>query len=94
MFLEERCPNILLIDEAFAPLDPDSKSLIMQKLKGFCRDSIILVIYHADVKKVAEGTQEVDEDVCVQSSNFFDSNLHVEDGNLFLRSVCSDNPSS
>eukprot|EP00551_Chaetoceros_affinis_P005290 CAMPEP_0203684402 /NCGR_PEP_ID=MMETSP0090-20130426/48020_1 /ASSEMBLY_ACC=CAM_ASM_001088 /TAXON_ID=426623 /ORGANISM="Chaetoceros affinis, Strain CCMP159" /LENGTH=905 /DNA_ID=CAMNT_0050553577 /DNA_START=366 /DNA_END=3079 /DNA_ORIENTATION=+ len=82
VFLEDRCPNILLIDETFAPLDPDSKSLIMQKLKDFCSESIVLVIYHADVKDVdsTEGTEKVKEDACVQSSNFFDANLHVENG--------------
>lgn len=76
VFLAEQCPKVLLIDETFAPLDPDSKSLVMQKLKNFCRDSIVIVIYHADVK-VAEG-EEQDKDVaCVESSNFFDSNIHV-----------------
>jgi ABC-type multidrug transport system fused ATPase/permease subunit len=88
VFLEERCPNVLLIDETFAPLDPDSKSLIMQKLKEFCSNSIVLVIYHADVK-VTEGNEEIEDDACVPSSNFFDANLHVEDGALLLRSVCS-----
>jgi len=96
VFLEDRCPNILLIDETFAPLDPDSKSLIMQKLKQFCSDSIVLVIYHADVKdvKATPGAEEVEVDACVQSSNFFDANLHVENGMLKLRSVCDEGSSS
>jgi ABC-type Mn2+/Zn2+ transport system ATPase subunit len=86
--LEERCPNVLLIDETFAPLDPDSKSLVMQKLKEFCSESIVFVIYHADVQ-VTEGSEESEEQTCVESSNFFDANLHVEDGSMGLRSVCS-----
>lgn len=87
VFLAEQCPKVLLIDETFAPLDPDSKNLVMQKLKNFCRDSIVIVIYHADVK-VTEG-EEQDQDVaCVESSNFFDSNIHVENGALKLRPVC------
>jgi len=93
IFLAERCPGVLLIDETFAPLDPDSKNLVMQKLKSFCHESIVLVIYHADVK-VAEGdgTEEADEDLeCVESSNFFDSNVHVKNGSLFVRPVCEVN---
>mmetsp|Transcript_4269 Transcript_4269/g.8167 ORF Transcript_4269/g.8167 Transcript_4269/m.8167 type:complete len:839 (+) Transcript_4269:123-2639(+) len=87
VFLAEQCPKVLLIDETFAPLDPDSKNLVMQKIKNFCRDSIVIVIYHADVK-VTEG-EEQDKDVaCVESSNFFDSNIHVENGALKLRPVC------
>ena len=64
----------------------------MQRLKNFCRNSIVLVIYHfdADVTKVTEGNKEDirKEDDCVPSSNFFDASLHVKDGNLLLRSVC------
>jgi len=89
VFLADQCPRVLLIDEAFAPLDPESKSLVMQKLKYFCRKSIVLVIYHADVK-VVEGERANDDNNCVESSNFFDNNVHVEDGTLFLRPVCLD----
>ena len=89
VFLHEKCPNVLLIDETFAPLDPDSKNLVMQKIKEFCSDSIVLVIYHADVK-VKEGSMkdESEDDACVHSSNFFDANLHVSEGQLILRPVC------
>jgi ABC-type Mn2+/Zn2+ transport system ATPase subunit len=87
VFLAERCPRVLLIDETFAPLDPDSKNLVMQKLKDFCTESIVLVIYHADVK-VAEGEEESEDIACVESSNFFGSNIHVENGSLILRPVC------
>jgi len=111
VFLAERCPAVLLIDETFAPLDPDSKNLVMQKLKTFCRHSIVLVIYHADVKKNIEGSTgssngngsgsngsssstsedpNGDDDLaCVESSNFFDNNIHVENGSLILRPVCA-----
>jgi ABC-type Mn2+/Zn2+ transport system ATPase subunit len=87
VFLADRCPRVLLIDETFAPLDPDSKNLVMQKLKDFCTESIVLVIYHADVK-VAEGEEESEDIACVESSNFFGSNIHVENGSLILRPVC------
>lgn len=62
----------------------------MQRLKEFCTDSIVLVIYHfdADVKKVTDGKQD-EKDECVHGSNFFDANLHVKDGSLLLRSVCN-----
>jgi ABC-type Mn2+/Zn2+ transport system ATPase subunit len=89
VFLADECPKVLLIDETFAPLDPDSKSFVMQKLKSFCSQSIVLVIYHADVKS-SDGGDTIDGgvDECVESSNFFDSNIHVEDGKLSLRNVC------
>ena len=89
VFLHERCPNVLLIDETFAPLDPDSKNLVMQKIKEFCNESIVLVIYHADVKVKDDNpeNEEVDE-ACVDSSNFFDANIHVSQGELILRPVC------
>lgn len=89
VFLADQCPQVLLIDETFAPLDPESKNLVMQKLKAFCNESIVLVIYHADVK-VAEGEGSDENIACVESSNFFSSNIHVEDGSLFVRPVCID----
>lgn len=80
VFLADQCPKVLLIDETFAPLDPDSKNMVMQKLKAFCNESIVLVIYHAEASE---------DSTCVESSNFFSSNIHVEDGSLFLRPVCT-----
>lgn len=90
--MEEECPKVLLIDETFAPLDPDSKSLVMQNLKEFCTDSVVIVIYHfdADVNNSKDGSQSAN-DACVPSSNFFDANLHVQDGSLDLRAVCETN---
>jgi energy-coupling factor transporter ATP-binding protein EcfA2 len=48
VFLRDECPRVLLVDETLAPLDPVSKSIVMHKLKTFCTQSVILVIYHAD----------------------------------------------
>eukprot|EP01083_Nonionella_stella_P217532 780957_1 len=91
VFLEDKCPRVLLIDETFAPLDPESKNLVMQRLKSFCSDSIVLVIYHADVKvSESEDSDLSSENACVESSNFFTDNLHVEDGALKVRPVCAD----
>ena len=90
VFLAEHCPRVLLIDETFAPLDPESKNLVMQKLKSFCSESIVLVIYHADVKK-SEGEEASEDLTCVESSNFFDNDVHVENGSLVIRPVCIDN---
>merc|ERR1711879_66484 len=65
VFLRERCPPVLLIDEAFAPLDPSSKLAVQVKLKNFCRDSLVLVVYHGG-----------ETDRCLHSEGFFDDNLH------------------
>ncbi|CAK0832313.1 unnamed protein product, partial [Prorocentrum cordatum] len=37
VFLRPRCPSVLLIDEAFAPLDPASKRSVQEKLKDRAR---------------------------------------------------------
>lgn len=86
VFLREHCPDVLLVDETMAPLDPASKELVMAKLKLFCRESIIIVIYHTDVGqgKDVEGTW-VD---CVPSNDFFDNNIHLEKGIVHVRPCC------
>lgn len=101
VFLADHCPDVLLVDETFAPLDPESKQLVMAKLKSFCTESIVLVIYHADVKQnnvdAIDNVEDDDDDdqaqqhheACVESSDFFDHNLHVENGSLILRPVCA-----
>lgn len=76
-----------------APLDPRSKSQVMSKLKAFCKDSIVLVIYHTDVSSLSSsddgGTVTNDDDTtCTPSNSFFDYNLHVVDKQLFTRPVC------
>ena len=60
----------------------------MQKIKEFCSDSIVLVIYHADVQVTEGKEKEEEDDACVHSSNFFDANIHVSQGKLILRPVC------
>jgi ABC-type dipeptide/oligopeptide/nickel transport system ATPase subunit len=87
VFVRDRCPDVLLVDETMAPLDPDSKAAVMAKLKEFCRESVIIVIYHTDVGRSRdnEGTDAVP---CVPSNNFFNANIHVEKGFLKMREVC------
>lgn len=82
VFLREKCPSVLLIDETLAPLDPRSKQLVMNKIKMFCAKSIVIVIYHADV-----GSDD-NEAACIASSNFFDRNIHLENGDVHIRDVC------
>jgi len=77
VFLREACPRILLLDEAFAPLDPRSKSAIQRRLKDFCAGSLILAIYHSDAN-----------DHCVSAGGFFDDNLHFENGTAALVGTC------
>lgn len=84
VFIHETCPRVLLIDETFAPLDPSSKSLVMAKLKNFCKESVVIVIYHTDVQGSDDG-KAVD---CVASNNFFDRNIHLENRTLNIRPVC------
>jgi hypothetical protein len=87
VFLHERCPNVVLIDETFAPLDPTSKLLVMSKIKDFCKGSIVIVIYHADIGHGQE-TEEGKTVECVPSSDFFDHNIHLENQIIKLRPVC------
>lgn len=88
VFLHEKCPMVLLIDETMAPLDPESKSLVMSKLKQFCSGSIVLVIYHTDVGRTTTGNEEEEDVECVPSNNFFDHNIHVQNRMLTRRAVC------
>ena len=77
IFLRHKCPDIVLIDEALAPLDADSKILVQQKLKSFCSESVLLVIHHMD-----------SHSQCVSSGGFFDDNLHFENGTASLIGTC------
>ncbi|KAL7546346.1 hypothetical protein ACHAWF_009681 [Thalassiosira exigua] len=87
VFLREKCPSVLLVDETMAPLDPASKSRVMSKLKAFCQESVVLVIYHTDVGRGPSSDGAPDNE-CVPSNSFFDHNLHVEKKHLTTRPVC------
>uniref|UniRef100_A0A7S3C3P7 ABC transporter domain-containing protein n=1 Tax=Haptolina ericina TaxID=156174 RepID=A0A7S3C3P7_9EUKA len=63
VFLPGACPDILLLDEAFAPLDPSSKLLIMRRLHTFCSTSLVLVIYHAEAREAEASQAMVDATV-------------------------------
>ena len=86
VFLMDVCPDVLLIDETMAPLDPRSKSLVMARIKDFCAGSVVIVIYHTDV----ESEKEEDGAMvgCVPSNDFFDGNIHVENKMMDLRPLC------
>lgn len=77
VFLRDQCPQVLLIDEAFAPLDPRSKMLMQRKLKDFCAGSVVLVIYHGGARET-----------CVASEGFFDEVLHFSNGTASLTKTC------
>ena len=84
-------PFVFAVDETMAPLDPHSKSQVMSKLKAFCKDSIVMVIYHTDVSSLSSsdgGNATNDDTTCIPSNSFFDSNLHVVDKQLVTRPVC------
>lgn len=86
VFMHDRCPDVLLIDETMAPLDPASKSRVMAKLKRFCNESIMIVIYHTDVGQGKEVEGKSVE--CVPSNDFFDKNIHLEKGVIRIRDTC------
>eukprot|EP00510_Aplanochytrium_minuta_P006698 CAMPEP_0184031842 /NCGR_PEP_ID=MMETSP0955-20130417/2558_1 /TAXON_ID=627963 /ORGANISM="Aplanochytrium sp, Strain PBS07" /LENGTH=456 /DNA_ID=CAMNT_0026317705 /DNA_START=349 /DNA_END=1719 /DNA_ORIENTATION=+ len=72
VFQLESCPKLLLLDEAFAAIDPISKVKVFEMLKSFCCDkgSTVLVIYHADGKGYSQ------DETCAKFSNdFFDANI-------------------
>lgn len=75
-------------DETFAPLDPASKSQVMAKLKEFCKKSIVLLIYHADVGRGISSDAPAGDEECIPSNSFFDQNLHVENKHLTTRPLC------
>lgn len=86
VFLMDECPNVLLIDETMAPLDPRSKSLVMARIKAFCAGSVVIVIYHTDVE--SEKEKDGEKVGCVPSNDFFDGNIHVENKMMDLRPLC------
>ena len=87
VFLHDTCPHVLLVDETMAPLDPRSKALVMDKLKEFCSESVVIVIYHTDVGREQEDV-EGERVECVPSNDFFDGNIHVENQMIKMRPVC------
>ena len=91
VFLPGACPDVLLLDEAFAPLDPSSKLLIMRRLRRLCSTSLVLVIYHANTGEVgtdqaeasALGSANAPASVCSEAGgSFFDGVMQFsDDGN-------------
>ena len=82
VFLEPTCPDLLLIDEGFAALDPHSKAVVQRKLKQFCRASLVLVIYHTDHK-----SSMGDSKSCVPAA-YFDEALHFDNETATITEVC------
>ena len=74
VFLKDTCPDILLLDEIFGPLDPNTKLTVMNEIKDFCPESTILVIYHNEKECVDDG--------------FFTDNLHFSNGEANFRDIC------
>jgi ABC-type Mn2+/Zn2+ transport system ATPase subunit len=88
VFLPGACPDVLLLDEAFAPLDPSSKLLIMRRLRRLCSTSLVLVIYHANTGEVgtdqaeasALGSADALAGVCSEAGgSFFDGVMQFSD---------------
>ena len=63
--------------------------MVMSRIRTFCGESVVLVIYHTDVgRSVAGGAGEAEDVECVPSNDFFGHNLHVEDQMLTMRPMC------
>lgn len=77
VFLKSECPGVLLLDEAFAPLDPDSKASVQLHIKEACASSLVLAIMHTDAGES-----------CVRGGGFFDGNLHFENNTAQLVDTC------
>ena len=60
IFFKDKCPEVLLLDETFGPLDSTSRQSVQSKIQEFCGDSIIVAIHHTDPGD------------CVGSMGFFD----------------------
>ena len=39
-------------------------------------------------KRISDESNDMEDDSCISGSNFFDNNLHVEDGSMLFRAVC------
>mmetsp|Transcript_18402 Transcript_18402/g.41984 ORF Transcript_18402/g.41984 Transcript_18402/m.41984 type:complete len:957 (-) Transcript_18402:440-3310(-) len=101
VFLAPECPDLVLIDEGFAALDPRSKAVVQSRLKRFCSKSLLLVVYHSDTEESAidspldlsldstGGSSNSTAHGCVPSNGFFTLNLHVEQGVARLRPLCA-----
>eukprot|EP00811_Abedinium_folium_P008068 NODE_1744_length_2387_cov_6.468584.p1 GENE.NODE_1744_length_2387_cov_6.468584~~NODE_1744_length_2387_cov_6.468584.p1 ORF type:complete len:686 (-),score=199.43 NODE_1744_length_2387_cov_6.468584:329-2110(-) len=81
VFMRDTCPDILLLDETFAALDPAARATIQAKLRAFCSHSVVLVVHHSDR-----------EQRCLVAGGFFDGNLHFANGTAALFEMCSDAP--
>ncbi|KAL1528771.1 hypothetical protein AB1Y20_010099 [Prymnesium parvum] len=92
VFVRPRCPEVLLLDEVFAPLDPASKAAAMRKLKAFCTDSVVLVVYHPDSAEHREAAEQAGASVdalCEAGVDaFFDGVLEVRRGALLPLQSC------
>jgi energy-coupling factor transporter ATP-binding protein EcfA2 len=82
VFLRDRCPGLLLLDEAFQPLDPASREVVMHLIRTTCHSSVVLVIYHTDAKSACIPR------LSVKGTDFWDANIHFEEGVAKLRSLC------
>ena len=71
LFLLPECPSIVLIDEGLGPLDHESKKIVQNKIKSFCADSIVMIIYHTDAEKD-----------CVDSGGFFDAVVQFDNAGM------------
>ncbi len=74
VFLHKKCPDVLLLDEILAPLDPNTKSIVMTEVKEFCNESTVLVTYHNEKGCVDDG--------------FFTDNLHFDGGEVQFKELC------
>ena len=80
VFVPDKCPEVLLMDEVMGPLDPESKQIVHQMIMDRCKDSLILSVHHYDSNVL-----------CVPTDSMYDYNIHFENGTAIQRSLCGEN---
>ena len=71
-----------------APLDPASKRQVMSQLRSFCESSVVLVIYHTDVRRGLARENDGELEECITSNDFSNHNLHILNHQLVTQPVC------
>lgn len=79
VFVPDKCPEVLLMDEVMGPLDPESKKIVHQMIMDHCKDSLILSVHHYDSNVL-----------CVPTDSMYEYNIHFENSTAIQRPLCGE----